>query len=846
MIMMFAVSPRHWLSLLAALSLSAPTAAEATAGVHTKRHYDLYDYYALHLASSIPPESFSDHLGLHYEGPLGELPDHYIFRSPTPPQPEYDHVATLREDLRRRRRKRDPDALQPHPLDHILLAQKQEIHKRFPLHKRSVLPSPRQDMPVASAVQKGLDIADSLGIQDPIFQDQWHLYNHVQLGHDINVTGVWAAGTTGHNTTVCIVDDGLDMDSADLRSTYFREGSWDYNDQVQDPKPRLADDRHGTRCAGEVAAARNNACGVGIAYDGRVSGVRILSKVISDADEAAAMNHAFQSNQIYSCSWGPPDDGQSMEQPGILIRRAMVTGVQRGRGGLGSVYVFAIGNGAANDDNCNFDGYTNSIYSVSVGGIDRKGLHPYYSEKCSAQLVVTYSSGSGDAIHTTDVGANQCYNNHGGTSAAGPLVAGMYALMLQVNPRLTWRDVQWITVLTAVKIDQPGDWTMNTAIGKEFSHDFGYGKADAWALVEAAKNWTNVNPQAWYFSPWLHVRHPIPQGDQGLASSFDVTPAMLRDANFKRVEHVTVTMNVAHTRRGDLSVELRSPSGMVSHIATARRNDNAGAGYVDWTFMSVAHWGEDGVGKWTVVVKDTVVNVHEGTFTDWRLKLWGECIEADQQGMLPLPTDHDDDDHEEVHEPGVSTTSVVMPTETGAPVGNPSSGHPERPTKPTATATATPQEEAEEQEQEHLLPHIFPTFGVTKQTQIWIYGSLGLILIFLVGLGAWYWRVRARRRRWLHGAGDDAAGREGYEFEIVGGEDEDDEDGEREGGGGLNGHAAARKVGKKKAGRLYDAFAPGSSSDEEEEDEEGEEEDEDEYRMSYRDIEPMREGLDVE
>jgi kexin len=120
--------------------------------------------------------------------------------------------------------------------------------------------------------------------------------------------------------------------------------------------------------------------------------------MISDADEAVAMNYAFQHNQIYSCSWGPPDDGRSMDAPGILIKRAMLNAVQNGRAGKGSIYVFASGNGASNEDNCNFDGYTNSIYSITVGAIDRKGLHPYYSEKCSAQLVVTYSSGSGDAI----------------------------------------------------------------------------------------------------------------------------------------------------------------------------------------------------------------------------------------------------------------------------------------------------------------------------------------------------------------------------------------------------------------------------------------------------------------
>jgi kexin len=87
-----------------------------------------------------------------------------------------------------------------------------------------------------------------------------------------------------------------------------------------------------------------------------------------------------------------------MDAPGILIKRAMVNAVQNGRDGKGSIYVFASGNGAAAEDNCNFDGYTNSIYSITVGAIDRKGEHPYYSESCSANLVVTYSSGSGDAI----------------------------------------------------------------------------------------------------------------------------------------------------------------------------------------------------------------------------------------------------------------------------------------------------------------------------------------------------------------------------------------------------------------------------------------------------------------
>lgn len=853
----------QWASWLPALLLSIPSTCAARA-----RAYSAHDYYAVHLAPSIDPQSLSEHLGLHYEGPLGELADHHIFRA-SDRQQGYDHIRTAQEDLRRRRRKREAGWEEPHILDSVLLAQKQELEKRFPLVKRGVIPS-RQEPPVVdAAAQKGIDIAKTLGIGDPIFQEQWHLYNHVQLGHDINVTGVWEQGITGKNSTVCIVDDGLDMDSDDLRANYFREGSYDFNDQVKDPKPRLSDDKHGTRCAGEIAAVRNDVCGVGVAYDGKVSGARILSKLISDADEAVAMNYAYQENQIYSCSWGPPDDGQSMEQPGILIRRAMVNGIQQGRAGLGSIYVFAIGNGAANDDNCNFDGYTNSIYSVSVGAIDRKGLHPYYSEKCSAQLVVTYSSGSGDAIHTTDVGANKCYNSHGGTSAAGPIVAGIYALMLEANPALTWRDIQWLTVLTAVKVDQHSDWALNAAVGKDFSHQFGYGKADAWALVEAAKNWTNVKPQAWYYSPWMHVKHAIPQGDQGLTSSFDVTADMLAQANLERLEHVTVTMNVAHTRRGDLSVELRSPSGMVSHLATHRRNDAAGSGYVDWTFMSVAHWAESGIGTWTVVVKDTNVNEHAGTFTDWRLKLWGESVEAEGQALLPMPTEHDDDDHDEVHVPVVGTTSVAVPTETGAPAGNPSD-HPNRPvnsktkvSSATATTTATqatntaPAADEEEEDDKvsdptespdttptpsptntstNFLPRPFPTFGVTKSTQAWIYGSLSLILIFLIALGAWYARMRHKRRRWMN--------RDDYSFEMV---NPTDADGREDGGEGVGGVVGGKSGGRgtQRAGQLYDAFAP--ESDEEEPfhvgSDDGESEDEDEDGgggKRYRDVEPRR------
>jgi kexin len=150
--------------------------------------------------------------------------------------------------------------------------------------------------------------------------------------------------------------------------------------------------------------------------------------------------------------------------------------------------------------------------------------------------------------------------------------------------------MQSVVLQSALPIDlETGDW-QTTTLGKKYSHTFGYGKIDTWAAIEFAKTFKNLKPQAWFYSPWLHVKQPVPEGEKGLAVTYEVTADMLKKANLERVEHVTVTMNVQHGRRGDLSVELISPDNVVSHLSAPRRLDNSRKGYDDWTFMSVVHW----------------------------------------------------------------------------------------------------------------------------------------------------------------------------------------------------------------------------------------------------------------
>ncbi|EED24530.1 pheromone processing endoprotease KexB [Talaromyces stipitatus ATCC 10500] len=775
------------------------------------RTYDTHDFFALHLDDSVTPEYVAAALGARHEGQIGSLPGHHKFSLP---QDQSSRVESLLEDLRvdRKLKKRSSSyGKRGDGLDGVLWSQKLALKDR--LHKRVPIELVSKDEPAGpqpEAVDRQKRIASDLAIKDPLFQKQWHLFNTVQLGHDLNVTGVWLEGITGEGVVTAIVDDGLDMYSNDLKDNYFPEGSWDFNENAEEPKPLLFEDKHGTRCAGEVAAVRNGVCGVGMAYDSKVAGIRILSKPIDDADEAAAINYGFQKNDIYSCSWGPRDDGQTMEAPGILVRRAMVNGIVQGRDGKGSIFVFAAGNGGMSGDNCNFDGYTNSIYSITVGALDRRGGHPSYSEACSAQLVVAYSSGGGDHIHTTDVGTDTCTNAHGGTSAAGPLAAGAIALGLSVRPDLTWRDVQYILLETAVPVHADDDEVQMTPIGKEFSHQYGYGKVDTYSFVQKAKNWELVKPQAWYTSPWLRVEKDVPQGNQGLASYFDVNSDMLKDANLERVEHVTITMNVNHTRRGDISVELRGPQGIVSHLSVPRKNDEAQVGYVDWTFMSVAHWGESGEGVWSVVVKDTVVNDNTGVFIDWRMTLWGVSIDPEIQQPHPLPDEHDDD--HDIEDAVYATVSIKPhPVTTAAPTAT---DHAERPTKPTNTEakpTATPEvptpvdEELSEEPTDSdtaeptastspgFLPSFLPTFGATPHTQVWIYASIALILVFCLALGIYFYVQRRNRLR--NNPHDD------YEFEII--DDEDD----------AAAPLAGRRGRKRRGGELYNAFA--EESDEE-------------------------------
>ncbi|XP_069914593.1 proprotein convertase subtilisin/kexin type 4 isoform X8 [Oryctolagus cuniculus] len=405
---------------------------------------------------------------------------------------------------------------------------------------------------------------------DPWFPQQWYMNNEMQA--DLNVLRVWNQGLTGQGVVVSVLDDGIEKDHPDLWANYDPLASYDFNDYDPDPQPRYTpsdENRHGTRCAGEVAAVANNGfCGTGVAFNARIGGVRMLDGTITDVVEAQSLSLQPQHIHVYSASWGPEDDGRTVDGPGVLTREAFWRGVTQGRGGLGALFVWASGNGGLHYDNCDCDGYTNSIYTLSVGSATQQGRVPWYSEACASTLTTTYSSGvaTDPQIVTTDL-HHQCTDKHTGTSASAPLAAGMIALALEANPFLTWRDMQHLVVRASKPAQlQAEDWRTN-GVGRRVSHHYGYGLLDAGRLVDLARTWLPTQPQKKCAIRIVHSPTPILPL---LHVTRNVSACAGRGNWIRSLEHVQVQLSLTYSRRGDLQISLTSPMGTRSTLVAIR------------------------------------------------------------------------------------------------------------------------------------------------------------------------------------------------------------------------------------------------------------------------------------
>uniref|UniRef100_A0A3Q4MDZ7 Proprotein convertase subtilisin/kexin type 5-like n=1 Tax=Neolamprologus brichardi TaxID=32507 RepID=A0A3Q4MDZ7_NEOBR len=484
---------------------------------------------------------------------------------------------------------------------------------------------------------------------DPAWNRLWYIQcsDSKACQSHMNIAAAWRRGYTGKGVVVSVLDDGIEREHPDLKPNYDPFASFDVNGQDQDRSSNSAVNNHGTQCAGVVAAAANSSrCTVGVSFHARIGGIRMLDGDVTDIVEAQSLSFSPGYIDVYLAGWGPKDDGATLDGPGPLTRLVLQNGVQTGRQGRGSIFLWPSGNGGERGDYCSCDGYSNSIYTISISSSTQRGSQPDYLEPCPSTLATAY--GGLDREEMVTVGPQQsCSTAQSGTSLAASVAAGVIALTLEANPLLTWRDLQHIIVRTskAHHLSAP-DWRVNGA-GYKVSHLYGFGLLDAESMVKEAERWKQVPSQhecaeeaAIQLSRLIHPGSVLMSVHETTGCSGEAPQ------HVAYVEHVVVRVNISHGRRGDLSITLTSPLGTTSQLLANRPLDNSTEGFQNWEFMTAHCWGEQAAGEWTLKIQDTPSQKKDGVLEKWSLVIYGTAerpypAHRERARSAEIPTDSD-------------------------------------------------------------------------------------------------------------------------------------------------------------------------------------------------------------
>src|SRR5690606_19462091 len=165
---------------------------------------------------------------------------------------------------------------------------------------------------------------------------------------------------------------------------------------------------------------------------------------------------AWVINNSWGASGGDPRFQLSNFGVGVipqLVRAAFDYAETDGRGGKGTVILFAAGN---SNEIVNDYGAYESV--LAVAAVDDQGLKSYYSNFGVAVDIAAPSNGGLNGITTTAAPSGYT-NSFGGTSSACPFASGVAGLILSANPELTAAEVRDILRASATKIDPVwGEW----------------------------------------------------------------------------------------------------------------------------------------------------------------------------------------------------------------------------------------------------------------------------------------------------------------------------------------------------------------------------------------------------
>ncbi len=455
---------------------------------------------------------------------------------------------------------------------------------------------------------------------DTEYSKQWDLFESTA---GMRVPGAWDTAT-GTGVTVAVIDTGY-VTHSDLAANIV--GGYDFiadtavsvDGNGRDSNPADPGDWyaagecgqaagqssswHGTHVAGTIAAATNNSKGVaGIAYNAKISPVRVLGKC-----------GGYDSDIIDAITWA---SGGTVSGVPANTNVAKVINMSLGGGGActsatqtainnavnrGTTVVVAAGNSNANAANYSPASCNNVI---SVAALSRTGAKASYSNFGSVVDIAApggqTSTGTANGILSTlnsgtQGPASESYAYYQGTSMAAPHIAGLAALAKSAKSSLTPAQIE-----SAIK-------TNSRALPGACSGGCGAGLADAAKTVQAVSG-TDGSTGGTTFTSTTAVS--IPDAGSAVESSIAVTG---RSGNAPSALQVGV--DITHTYRGDLVIDLIAPDGTAYRLKSSSTSDSADNVSTTYTVNASS---ETANGTWKLRVQD-VASADTGRINSWKL-----------------------------------------------------------------------------------------------------------------------------------------------------------------------------------------------------------------------------------
>lgn len=456
---------------------------------------------------------------------------------------------------------------------------------------------------------------------DTEYAKQWDLFESTA---GMRVPGAWST-STGSGVTVAVIDTGyvahsdvaanivggydfisdtaVSVDGDGRDSNPADPGDWYATDECGTGTGSSSSSWHGTHVAGTIAAVTNNNKGVaGIAYNAKISPLRVLGKC-----------GGYDSDIIDAITWA---SGGSVS--GVPANTNVAKVINMSLGGSGactsatqSAINAAVNRGttvvvAAGNDNDNASKYSPASCSnvITVAATGRTGSRASYSNYGPIVDIAApggeMSTGTANGILSTlnsgtKTPSSESYAYYQGTSMATPHIVGLVALMKSANPSLTPAQIE-----SAVKANA-------RALPGTCSGGCGAGLADATKTVQAVASSGGSTGDTTFSNT---TALSIPDAGSAVESSIAVSG---RSGNAPSALQIGV--DITHTYRGDLVIDLVAPDGSTYRLKSSSSSDSADNVSATYTVDASS---ETANGTWKLRVQDVAAQ-DTGTLNGWKL-----------------------------------------------------------------------------------------------------------------------------------------------------------------------------------------------------------------------------------